>query len=110
MSCRWQRRAVSRSCAISAPETASQAGRIDRLWSCIFFFQAEDGIRDLTVTGVQTCALPIFLYNRTVARAPHRPRLRRAGSRGASRSAGRWSLIPAAPATEDADELAEAVA
>src|SRR2546430_11518045 len=25
----------------------------------IFFFQAEDGIRDLTVTGVQTCALPI---------------------------------------------------
>src|SRR2546430_9033432 len=29
--------------------------------SCVFFFffQAEDGIRDLTVTGVQTCALPI---------------------------------------------------
>src|SRR2546430_5935016 len=27
-----------------------------------FFFQAEDGIRDLTVTGVQTCALPIFVY------------------------------------------------
>src|SRR2546430_13629256 len=26
---------------------------------CGFFFQAEDGIRDLTVTGVQTCALPI---------------------------------------------------
>src|SRR2546430_10590052 len=26
-----------------------------------FFFQAEDGIRDLTVTGVQTCALPILL-------------------------------------------------
>src|SRR6266496_5549019 len=25
-----------------------------------FFFQAEDGIRDLYVTGVQTCALPIF--------------------------------------------------
>src|SRR2546430_5704780 len=29
-------------------------------WLCFFFFQAEDGIRDLTVTGVQTCALPIF--------------------------------------------------
>src|SRR5207248_5563508 len=30
------------------------------LWSCVcFFFQAEDGIRDRTVTGVQTCALPI---------------------------------------------------
>src|SRR6266478_4577525 len=27
--------------------------------SFFFFFQAEDGIRDLTVTGVQTCALPI---------------------------------------------------
>src|SRR2546430_10157063 len=30
------------------------------LFSLFFFFQAEDGIRDLTVTGVQTCALPIF--------------------------------------------------
>src|SRR2546430_13318372 len=28
-----------------------------------FFFQAEDGIRDLTVTGVQTCALPILKLN-----------------------------------------------
>src|SRR2546421_2416149 len=27
---------------------------------CFFFFQAEDGIRDLIVTGVQTCALPIL--------------------------------------------------
>src|SRR6185369_16374507 len=27
---------------------------------CFFFFQAEDGIRDSSVTGVQTCALPIF--------------------------------------------------
>src|SRR5256885_3701896 len=27
---------------------------------CLFFFQAEDGIRDYKVTGVQTCALPIF--------------------------------------------------
>src|SRR3712207_7005312 len=26
-----------------------------------FFFQAEDGIRDIGVTGVQTCALPIFM-------------------------------------------------
>src|SRR5215469_10906684 len=32
----------------------------ERLWSAFFFFfQAEDGIRDLYVTGVQTCALPI---------------------------------------------------
>src|SRR5256885_12421610 len=28
-----------------------------------FFFQAEDGIRDYKVTGVQTCALPIWLFN-----------------------------------------------
>src|SRR6266568_8922080 len=28
-----------------------------------FFFQAEDGIRDGTVTGVQTCALPILLMD-----------------------------------------------
>src|SRR5256885_12182126 len=27
----------------------------------LFFFQAEDGIRDYKVTGVQTCALPIYL-------------------------------------------------
>src|SRR2546430_10043016 len=30
-------------------------------WLDFFFFQAEDGIRDLTVTGVQTCALPIWV-------------------------------------------------
>src|SRR5205807_4062941 len=28
-------------------------------WRLVFFFQAEDGIRDYKVTGVQTCALPI---------------------------------------------------
>src|SRR5690606_39760341 len=28
---------------------------------CSFFFQAEDGIRDFHVTGVQTCALPIWI-------------------------------------------------
>src|SRR5688572_6472719 len=32
-----------------------------------FFFQAEDGIRDLTVTGVQTCALPILAPSRSRA-------------------------------------------
>src|SRR5215217_5218494 len=30
----------------------------------VFFFQAEDGIRDIGVTGVQTCALPISLLDR----------------------------------------------
>src|SRR5205085_5478025 len=32
-----------------------------RRLNVFFFSQAEDGIRDLTVTGVQTCALPIFV-------------------------------------------------
>src|SRR5688500_19909263 len=32
---------------------------VRRLLIIIFFFQAEDGIRDYKVTGVQTCALPI---------------------------------------------------
>src|SRR5206468_8895326 len=41
-----------------------RAGRLSRMpvasrASVVFFFQAEDGIRDLIVTGVQTCALPI---------------------------------------------------
>src|SRR5690349_23241770 len=41
-----------------------------------FFFQAEDGIRDLYVTGVQTCALPIyraFAGARLAARGHRRP-------------------------------------
>src|SRR2546422_6568927 len=37
-----------------------------------FFFQAEDGIRDVAVTGVQTCALPILHALLAAARAhPH---------------------------------------
>src|SRR2546429_1545251 len=38
--------------------------------SLSFFFQAEDGIRDVAVTGVQTCALPIFSVSGTKARVP----------------------------------------
>src|SRR5689334_25138680 len=38
-----------------------------------FFFQAEDGIRDGTVTGVQTCALPILVAPIAASRGP-RPR------------------------------------
>src|SRR5699024_11532483 len=36
---------------------------------CFFFFQAEDGIRDRNVTGVQTCALPIYTGNETGRRS-----------------------------------------
>src|SRR6266478_7657891 len=47
-------------------------------WRCIlsgvFVFQAEDGIRDLTVTGVQTCALPLFdLAAEHLAQVPSGP-------------------------------------
>src|SRR2546425_13276662 len=39
--------------------------RLSRNWNLLFFFfQAEDGIRDKLVTGVQTCALPIYLRKR----------------------------------------------
>src|SRR5687768_17640826 len=47
-----------------------------------FFFQAEDGIRDVAVTGVQTCALPIWAAVRVKwcgKSAPLRRRRRRHG-------------------------------
>src|SRR5437762_2971311 len=42
---------------------------------CVFFFQAEDGIRDTSVTGVQTCALPIYGSPGARARIVKRMRL-----------------------------------
>src|SRR5256886_9102287 len=44
--------------AVRRADLWAQAAR-HALGAPLFFFQAEDGIRDLTVTGVQTCALPI---------------------------------------------------
>src|SRR2546429_3044297 len=41
------------------PPNRSEAGRGVNSRFLFFFFQAEDGIRDVAVTGVQTCALPI---------------------------------------------------
>src|SRR5437762_14166838 len=55
-----------------------------------FFFQAEDGIRDTSVTGVQTCALPIFIDD------VEPPRLARAVSLQALALAGA-ALIAALP-------------
>src|SRR5260221_7736123 len=77
---------------------------------CFFFFQAEDGIRDHCVTGVQTCALPIWLLsaiksivtrliniisgNWEAARHPDR-QLESAGVEPGKRHAGRTSdIIP----------------
>src|SRR5207245_4166870 len=42
-----------------------------RLLCLFFFFQAEDGIRDATVTGVQTCALPILARSGHVLSRAH---------------------------------------
>src|SRR4030042_5527448 len=47
--------------------------RLHEIAVCVFcFFQAEDGIRDVAVTGVQTCALPIC--DDPPARRPHESR------------------------------------
>src|SRR5687768_17706200 len=40
-----------------------------------FFFQAEDGIRDVAVTGVQTCALPILVAQLLAGQRSRRPAL-----------------------------------
>src|SRR5256885_6051322 len=42
---------------------------------CVFFFQAEDGIRDYKVTGVQTCALPISVSEAGSSRGSSNMRL-----------------------------------
>src|SRR5207245_7956767 len=79
------------------------------LWFCYlgcicffcFFFQAEDGIRDATVTGVQTCALPISdfgaascLVERLPMEPAHAEPLYQAG-----RSAEIWPYMPVWPKT-----------
>src|SRR5206468_7328850 len=57
-----------------------------------FFFQAEDGIRDLIVTGVQTCALPISVFALTEATGPEVNR-RAQGENRALRAEGQ-DLLP----------------
>src|SRR5260370_28261398 len=57
--CRASREEVT----VTVTHAAATRSRI-----CFFFFQAEDGIRDSSVTGVQTCALPIY---RAAKRADH---------------------------------------
>src|SRR3989454_11431052 len=55
----------------------------------IFFFQAEDGIRDYKVTGVQTCALPIWQHSCTKNTSARRAGKARSGpSRGVSSKTG----------------------
>src|SRR6201992_3947122 len=50
--------------------TLCTASRLSCVSLSFFFFQAEDGIRDGRVTGVQTCALPIYHPNSPVADLP----------------------------------------
>src|SRR5258706_7321080 len=49
-----------RSCFANKHKTAYANGHLFLSVCVLFFFQAEDGIRDWSVTGVQTCALPIL--------------------------------------------------
>src|SRR5688572_31004582 len=59
-----------------------------------FFFQAEDGIRDLTVTGVQTCALPIWAMTQRVRDHPGAEQDReRVASSPVARPAGRRRAV-----------------
>src|SRR5258707_10510856 len=52
-------RQPSGTCTLQSDVRPQIGGRLPVV-SVFFFFQAEDGIRDIGVTGVQTCALPIF--------------------------------------------------
>src|SRR2546430_7008986 len=77
-----------------------------RIFVFFFFFQAEDGIRDLTVTGVQTCALPISGPMSTAAAKTTAITAQRAKSlsnqgesHGKHRTKNQWSAKPARTCT-----------
>src|SRR5439155_10901012 len=71
-----------------------------------FFFQAEDGIRDGHVTGVQTCALPICLWVQTSARAFGMPATRYGASPKFGGSANNHASAGHHPAAELSDSAA----
>src|SRR2546430_8637887 len=66
-----------------------------------FFFQAEDGIRDLTVTGVQTCALPISSSSRSRGGS----RRRASAARKCGCSAAACGTTPRSRSEEHTSEL-----
>src|SRR2546426_756740 len=69
----------------------------------VFFFQAEDGIRDYKVTGVQTCALPISVYFGRITSRPWRlMRYRHENAAAASRA------LPAVEASVAVDKRVSA--
>src|SRR6266511_5665084 len=65
--------------------------RAKRCGSFFFFFQAEDGLRDFRVTGVQTCALPIWAATYGICR-----RLGTAGERTLRAGVKTCALVTAA--------------
>src|SRR5699024_11603169 len=81
----------TRSCsAVARPVVRGVTARVSPIAFIFFFFQAEDGIRDRNVTGVQTCALPISPAGRPV------PLLAiRAGADGLPVEVGRMVLAAA---------------
>jgi ATP-dependent Lhr-like helicase len=76
--------------------------------------EVEEALWDAVARGLVTAdgfgTVRALLFRRNVERTSGRRRLRRGRGTGVARSAGRWSLLPGALATEDPDELAEAVA
>src|SRR3989449_3906483 len=67
-----------------------------RSFFVFFFFQAEDGIRDVAVTGVQTCALPISALGLPPHVSPDTPRATRgAGVPARARTISAWQSPPA---------------
>src|SRR2546430_2855053 len=68
-----------------------------------FFFQAEDGIRDLTVTGVQTCALPISVtkisLNEVAAAVARGQGIARSKTASANVSGASWGRLRPASGT-----------
>src|SRR5439155_11425186 len=67
----------------------ARSARWPLTWECVsFFFQAEDGIRDGHVTGVQTCALPISRLLEAAIAREIRPRRGHVGSSGDAQRRG----------------------
>src|SRR5436189_4292244 len=100
---RWRRCATRREATL-ARTFSSFAVIHTSLLRSFFFFQAEDGIRDTSVTGVQTCALPISTTRAARIRSPREPvvgvalqRADAAGSGVRSTPRGHWISFSGIP-------------
>src|SRR5256886_7060843 len=83
---------------------SEELGRIVVGCDMFFFFQAEDGIRDLTVTGVQTCALPISVAGMQLAHSGRKGSTKPPwlGGKKVPPEEGGWE--PVAPSAEPFDK------